>query len=65
MRLCQYPNCPNWAQWRATWPDKTRKILCNIHKESIQPINKDLPEDERVKFVFVGAVPDNIDERIH
>lgn len=61
MRICGVKPCRQWAQWRVTYPDKTVLFVCQAHKDSIQ---KGLPAEDQPKFIFVGAMPDAIEQRI-
>jgi hypothetical protein len=56
MKLCEGFDCVQWAQWRATLPDKSHKLFCQPHKDKIEKLSKD------VKFIFVGAIPDGISD---
>lgn len=55
MKFCEWATCGNWAQWRATYPDKTIRLLCAAHKEKLGKETK-----EPILFSFVGAVPDGV-----
>lgn len=64
MLNCQYlgERCANWAQWRAKYPDdKTVRVYCNLHKEELDEQQAVLNADDRIKFTFVGSVPDGVD----
>lgn len=53
MRFCEWGvKCGDWAQWRATWPDKRVLLFCDAHKKIHEETH-----DEQVKYNFVGAVP--------
>ena len=62
MKLCDWSNCPNWAQWRGTWPDTTIRIFCNIHKEAYQKQNEGVCD---IKFSFAGVFPDGVESTEH
>lgn len=60
MMPCNWSGCSNWAQWVATYPNKSRRALCAGHKQILEQTDKEqhlLPEDQ-IKFQFVGAIPD-------
>lgn len=62
MKLCNWSSkCDSWAQWLATYPDKTKRLLCNKHCEELKR-EKGATD---IKFVFVGATPLDINERVH
>lgn len=60
-------NCPRWAQWKATTPEKdkdgkivrlkTIAILCGEHKNSMEKMARASDPPIDVRFNFVGAVP--------
>jgi hypothetical protein len=62
MMLCESSDCRNWAQWRATYSDKSFKRLCQVHKDELQKIESasEMPKDLKAKFLFMGAEPDGL-----
>ena len=65
MRLCEWTNCTQWAQWHAirlAYPNqplhqRERRRLCPWHKEIHQK-----EDHEHVKFTyqFIGAEPSGL-----
>jgi hypothetical protein len=59
MKLCEWSGtCQAWAQWRAVYPDKTVRRLCQQHKEEHQREKGAVD----VKYIFMGTEPDGIDD---
>lgn len=52
MRPCE--ECECWAQWRATYPDKSVHLLCAVHKTRL---GEKIAGNPEYRFAFVGAVP--------
>ena len=61
-------NCPHWAQWRVTVPEKdgdgkilrlkTIAILCGQHKNAMEKASAHAEPKVDLRFNFVGAIPD-------
>lgn len=59
MKLCEAKGrCGAWAQWHVVYPDKTRRRFCQRHKEEHEQQKGDI----EVKYVFVGAESNGIDD---
>lgn len=56
MKGCEWSECPKWAQYVATYPDKTKRIFCVNHAERFKELNP----DTQVKVRFVGVMPDGL-----
>lgn len=67
MKTCT-ENCPRWAQWRVTAPEKdgegkilrfkTVALLCGQHKTQMEKMAEDSDPKPDLRFNFVGAIPD-------
>jgi hypothetical protein len=61
-------NCPHWAQWKVSAPEKdaagkivkfkTVATLCGQHKNAMKKMVEESDPPVDLRFNFVGAIPD-------